>query len=226
MFQALHSTIGEQRLHNAALQIKTKEEFIAWDTADLPPAPGYFPEVVRLNKFGGDLVSDLASRAKSVSCAEAARLSQEPGTVVIDLRDADDFAAIHIKGSLNFPLGADDGAVLRPQDGNFGIWVGTLLSPKTPLLLVCSLGREIEAVQRLSRVGFENIVGVLTESGPVSALSPLWEAGCMPLESHTRHIWVRPSSWAMLIVPLFLTAGRFGFRRTRPTTPFVAMTTL
>jgi hydroxyacylglutathione hydrolase len=206
--QVLHSTIGEQRLHNAAVQIKTKEEFIAWDTADLPPAPGYFPEVVRLNKFGGELVADLAARAKTVTCEEAARLREVPGTVVVDLRDADDFAAVHIKGSLNFPLGADDGAVLRPQDGNFGIWVGTILSPKTPLLLVCTLGREVEAVQRLARVGFENVVGVLTESGPVSALSPLWEAGCMPLESHVRHIWVRYGLQSLRCVRLCLESTR------------------
>jgi hydroxyacylglutathione hydrolase len=47
-------------------------------------------------------------------------------------------------------------------DGDFAPWVGAMIADvKQPLLLVCDAGREEEVVTRLSRVGFDNVLGYL-----------------------------------------------------------------
>lgn len=45
--------------------------------------------------------------------------------------------------------------------GQYAIWVGTLLAFNQPLILVTEPGKEEEAILRLARVGFENVLGVL-----------------------------------------------------------------
>jgi hypothetical protein len=47
-------------------------------------------------------------------------------------------------------------------EGDFAPWVGALIADvKQPIILVTELGQEEESVTRLSRVGFDNLVGHL-----------------------------------------------------------------
>ena len=47
-------------------------------------------------------------------------------------------------------------------DGSFAPWVGTMIvDVKQPILLVCEADKVNEAVTRLSRVGFDNVLGHL-----------------------------------------------------------------
>jgi hypothetical protein len=47
-------------------------------------------------------------------------------------------------------------------DGDFAPWVGALIGDvKQPILLVTDLGLEEETVTRLTRVGFDNVIGHL-----------------------------------------------------------------
>jgi rhodanese-related sulfurtransferase len=78
---------------------------------------------------------------------------------VIDTRPGAEYGQGHIPGSLNIGL-----------DGRYAEWAGTVLAPLTPLILVCSTGREQEAAMRLARIGYENVVGIL-EGG-----MPAWRA--------------------------------------------------
>src|SRR6185312_2976936 len=55
-----------------------------------------------------------------------------------------------IPGSINIGL-----------NGQFAVWVGTLLQIDQPLILVTSPGKERESVLRLARVGYEEIKGFL-----------------------------------------------------------------
>jgi rhodanese-related sulfurtransferase len=61
-----------------------------------------------------------------------------------------DFAAGFIKGAINIGL-----------KGEFAVWVGTIIDVETPLLLVTEPGKEKEAIERLARIGFENVEGFL-----------------------------------------------------------------
>lgn len=144
-------------------------------TANLPPPPGYFRNVVEMNTHGAQNLQEVLDRAPSLppqefhACIIAAQ-SESDGSedlIVMDTRETNDFVQQYIAGSLNFALGTHGGDTLSPVEGNFGIWVGTLVSPQARLLIVAPPGKEEESVRRLARVGFQNVVGVL--SGGIAA---------------------------------------------------------
>ncbi|HEY0050611.1 MAG TPA: rhodanese-like domain-containing protein, partial [Pyrinomonadaceae bacterium] len=80
--------------------------------------------------------------------AEEARQFQG---LILDVRNADEYGAAHISGSLNIGLG-----------GQFASWAGTLIESGAPLVIVAeSEEKTDEAVMRLSRVGIESVEGFL-----------------------------------------------------------------
>ena len=155
-------SIGDQKANNYALRADmTKEEFVAEVTDGLLPPPAYFPLNVKLNKEGYasiDDVLDQGTRGLSPDAFEAA--ANETGAVVLDVRDKDAFRKAHVPRSTFIGL-----------DGNFAPWVGTMIvDVQQPILLVCDAEKVNEAVTRLSRVGFDQVLGHL--EGGVGA----WQA--------------------------------------------------
>jgi len=71
---------------------------------------------------------------------------------IIDVREPDQFWALHAKGSLNFALGTHGGLVLGHEDGNFALWLGRM-SEGEKIALVVDSERRQEAMVRLARVG-------------------------------------------------------------------------
>ena len=130
----------------------TKEEFVAEVTDGLLPPPAYFPLNVKLNKEGYAPIDEVLSRgtrALSPSAFEAA--ANEIGAVVLDVRSKEDFAKAHIPRSTFIGL-----------DGNFAPWVGAMIvDVEQPILLVCPEGKVEETITRLSRVGFDKVLGYL-----------------------------------------------------------------
>ena len=155
-------SVGDQKANNYALRADmTKEEFVAEVTDGLLPPPAYFPLNVKLNKEGYapiDAVLDQGTRSLSPDAFEAA--ANETGAVVLDVRDKDAFREAHVPRSTFIGL-----------DGNFAPWVGTMIvDVRQPILLVCDAEKVNEAVTRLSRVGFDQVLGHL--EGGVEA----WQA--------------------------------------------------
>ena len=155
-------SVGDQKANNYALRADmTKEEFVAEVTDGLLPPPAYFPLNVKLNKEGYapiDAVLDQGTRSLSPDAFEAA--ANETGSVVLDVRDKDAFREAHVPRSTFIGL-----------DGNFAPWVGTMIvDVQQPILLVCDAEKVNEAVTRLSRVGFDQVLGHL--EGGVEA----WQA--------------------------------------------------
>lgn len=142
------STIGRERLMNSALKPMTREEFIAEVTRDVPETPRYYLHSRDLNKTGPALDAERAMPATLTPSELATRAGQ--GALILDTRTGEAFSASHPPGALNVSL-----------DGQYASWVGTLVRPDEPLLLIAEPARVEEAVMRLSRVGYENVVGVL-----------------------------------------------------------------
>ncbi len=144
-----YSTIGQQRQFNYALQVTDKDAFIRMAT-DISTPPAYFPENARINKEGyEDLDTVMARNAQPLTPA-ALEAAVANGATVLDTRTPDAFGAGHVPGSLNVGL-----------DGQYAVWVGTLLTINQPLVLICEPDQAAEAVLRLARVGFESVVGYL-----------------------------------------------------------------
>ncbi len=146
-------SIGYEKANNYALRADmTKEEFVKEVTDGLTPPPQYFPMNVMLNKQGYediDVVLEKGQKGMSPDAFEVA--ANETGAIVLDVRHQFDFAAGHVPRSIFIGI-----------NGNFAPWVGALIADvKQPLLLVVPEGKLEEAITRLSRVGFDNILGYL-----------------------------------------------------------------
>ena len=76
--------------------------------------------------------------------------AQTIGAIILDTRTAMEFADAFIPGSINIGL-----------DGQFAPWVGTLIDIKLPIILVAENEKALEAITRLARIGFENVLGYL-----------------------------------------------------------------
>jgi hydroxyacylglutathione hydrolase len=144
-----YSTIGTERLTNAALQLKSRDDFIREVTAHLPPRPQYFAEDAIINREGADALRDLPP-IPALS-AEVAREAQAHGFVVLDTRAGEDFAHGHVPGSVNIGLG-----------GQFASWAGTVLGLGAKIILVAESDEKVEEARlRLARVGIEHVIGYL-----------------------------------------------------------------
>jgi len=143
------STIGTERLTNYALQIKSREEFIAQLTANLPARPEYFLKDAEINRAGASALSDLPA-LRAIAPAELNAML-DAGEVALDVRAGDEFAAGHVPGSINIAL-----------CGQFASWAGTVLGLAAHPVLIAASDQQIEeARMRLARVGIEILDGYL-----------------------------------------------------------------
>ena len=157
------STIGTERLTNYALQIKSREEFIASLTSKLPARPEYFSKDAEINRMGASSLSELRP-LRSLGPGELDRMLQQ-GELALDVRSGDDFAAGHVPGSVNIAL-----------SGQFASWAATVLGLTAHLVLIADSPQQIEEARvRLARVGIESLDGYL--AGGVTA----WKEAGLPL---------------------------------------------
>ena len=143
------STIGTERLTNYALQIKSREEFVAQLTSNLPARPEYFLKDAEINRTGATALSELPP-LRPIESSELNTLLRE-GEIALDVRPGEEFAAGHVPGSVNIAL-----------SGQFASWAGTVLGLSAhPVLIAGSDSQLEEARMRLARVGIEILDGYL-----------------------------------------------------------------
>jgi hydroxyacylglutathione hydrolase len=145
-------SIGDQKQNNYALRADmTKQEFVNEVTDGLLPPPAYFPKNVSLNKNGYGDVENIIRDAKPFDAKTFELIANETEALILDVRHQDDFSNRHIPKSIFIGI-----------DGQFAPWVGAMiLDIKQPIILVTPVGREIETITRLARVGYDNTIGYL-----------------------------------------------------------------
>ena len=149
-------TIGNQKETNYALRAgMTKNEFINEVTNGLLPPPAYFPLNVKLNKEGYQDVEEVIKKsAKPLTVKQFELMANETEAVILDVRHQTDFVKGFIPQSIFIGI-----------DGGFAPWVGALIKDTNQsILLVTPKGREEDTIKRLSRVGFDNVLGYLEGS--------------------------------------------------------------
>lgn len=153
MMKETVDSLGNQKKINYALRADmTKQDFITEVTDGLLPPPAYFPLNVKMNKEGYASIDDvIVLGKKAIAVADFKNSVEKAGAIVLDVRHQDEFAAAHIPGSIFVGL-----------DGQFAPWVGAMVKDvKQKIALVVSEDRLEEAITRLSRVGFDQIIGYL-----------------------------------------------------------------
>ncbi|MBX3102095.1 MAG: MBL fold metallo-hydrolase [Bacteroidetes bacterium] len=160
-------TLGNQKKTNYALQAASKAAFVQELTTGLMAPPAYFPENVRLNKLGYESIDEVMSRNAQALNPQAFQLEVEGGAWILDTRHPDLFEKGYVPGSINVGL-----------NGQYAVWVGTVIPFGKRLVLVPEPGKEEESILRLARVGYDNVAGYL------SSLEA-WKAAGLPVETVT-----------------------------------------
>lgn len=146
-------TLGHQKKVNYALDTSlSKEQFIKEVLTGLVPPPGYFPYNVLMNLKGYESLDKVVNRGvKGLNVKEFEVAFEETNTLLLDTRNAEDFARGFVPGAINIGL-----------NGQFASWVGTLIPDlKQAVLIIADKGKEEEAVLRMARVGYDNCIGFL-----------------------------------------------------------------
>jgi hydroxyacylglutathione hydrolase len=144
------STIGEQRKFNYALQPMSKVQFVEVVTDGIAPPPAYFPENARINREGYQNIDEILKRNLKPLSVEEFDSEVVDGALVLDTRHENFYEKGSLEDSINIPL-----------NGQYAVWVGSLIPINRPLVLITEPGKEHESVLRLARVGFENVKGYL-----------------------------------------------------------------
>ena len=147
------STLENQKKTNYALRENiTKEMFVKELLEGMPPPPQYFQKNALLNKSGYKPLDKVITQSNnSINIGQFCKLANSSEYLVLDVRHQKDFINGHIPSSLFIGL-----------NGTFAPWVGTLIENiDQKILLISEKGKEIEAITRLSRVGYDNCIGYL-----------------------------------------------------------------
>ncbi len=153
------STMGEQKATNYALLAPDKATFVDLVTEGQPPAPEYFVYDAILNRKNRDLLDETAPPT-ALDLAGFDQLVSD-GAMIIDGRDPEEFARGHLTGSVNVGLA-----------GRYAEFAGSVVPSDVDIVLVVDDGFELEAKNRLARIGFDRVVGFLRSPAEVMAANP------------------------------------------------------
>jgi glyoxylase-like metal-dependent hydrolase (beta-lactamase superfamily II)/rhodanese-related sulfurtransferase len=149
------STIGREKATNPLLSAPDPETFAAQLAASLGSYPAYFDRLAELNRAGPELLP--AEPVLAPVDAAAVRRLVAAGAVVVDVRPVAEVAAGHLPGSVAIPL--------RDQ---FASWLGWLLDPAVPLVIVRNPDQDpADVLWPALNIGFVRIAGEL--AGGVAA---------------------------------------------------------
>jgi len=143
------STIGFERRHNPAMNQPDAEAFTRFILADQPSVPMYWRRMRAVNQAGATPIADLAVPRPMTSDEVSHAVGH--GAIVVDARDAEQFAAGHIPGAQFVGLG-----------DTFGQWAGSMIPIDREIVLVLERPSDLApAVDQLRRAGFDRVVGWL-----------------------------------------------------------------
>jgi rhodanese-related sulfurtransferase len=127
----------------------SKDGFIELVTEGQPAPPGYFGYDAALNRQSRPLMDERPLTSMDLQSVDDATAA---GAVVVDVRPASEFAAGHLAASLGIAL-----------DGRFAEQAGCIIEPATSIVLIGDADAVAEARVRLARIGFDRVLGGLTD---------------------------------------------------------------
>jgi hydroxyacylglutathione hydrolase len=143
-----YSTIGEEKQTNYALKAQDKKGFIKAVTEGLLAPPQYFPINAKINKEGYESLDTVLEKSLNPLSIQQVKKAITDEVLILDTRNEEVFTNGFIPNSVSIAL-----------EGRFAEWAGSLLPFEQPIIIVTEIGREKEAIIRLARVGFSNVMG-------------------------------------------------------------------
>jgi hydroxyacylglutathione hydrolase len=164
------STIGYERRHNALLRVADVEAFATRLLRGQPTVPRYFARMRPTNQAGPALLGGRVPEPRPLDLEEA-RAALAAGALLLDLRPSADHAVAHAPGSQSVPLSP-----------SFGTWLGWVVDPDRPLVLILERADDWDdAIRQALRIGAEGSV-----LGHLRGGFGTWADGGGPLESTGR----------------------------------------
>lgn len=142
------STLGYERRASWAFAVKDEGAFVKQVLAGQPEPPPYFARMKRLN------AGQASALPAIVTDADPARQAVVAGAQVVDVRAPARFAAGHLHGAINVPLGR-----------SFLGYAGSVIDPERDIVLYGEPGNRFaaeEAARALALIGIDRVRGVLT----------------------------------------------------------------
>ncbi len=141
------STLGFERLTNAALRATDEEAFVREILTAQPEPPRYFARMKRVNRDGMPEPARGAA-APQLSAAELDAAIVR-GALVVDTRPSAAFVA-----------GFVPGAICVPRSKSFTSYFGSVAPEECPVVLLVAAGADLAPLaRRLHRIGFDRVVG-------------------------------------------------------------------
>jgi len=142
------STIGTEKATNPLLAAPDEDTFVRLLADSLGSYPAYFARLGELNRHGPLVTAPPV--LPPLDAVEVRRLLGD-GATVLDVRPVADYAAGHIPGSVAIPLRAA-----------FATWLGWLLRPDMPIVVVRNPGQNpADILWPALAVGYPNLAGEL-----------------------------------------------------------------
>jgi hydroxyacylglutathione hydrolase len=159
------STVGYEKIANWGVTSPDEEAFVAQVLEGQPDPPPYFAEMKRINRAGPPVLGAMPVPV----LRDPATITAPPtdGEFVVDVRAADLFAAAHIPGSLNLPLG-----------GSFLKWAGWVFPYDRDVVLIAgsAMGAAL-AARQLALIGVDRVAGWFADD-----VFSVWERSRQALE--------------------------------------------
>jgi hydroxyacylglutathione hydrolase len=161
------SSIGFERRHNPMVQPTDVDTFARLLLRDQPAFPRYFARMRPTNQAGPRLLGGRPAEPTALTVDDV-RAAMARDAVVVDLRSPAAHSMAHIPGSVSIPSGS-----------SFGTWLGWVVDPDRPLVLILEAAADWDdAARQAMRVGYENLAGHLRGGfGAWSAVGAPVEAG-------------------------------------------------
>ncbi|GIE36300.1 MBL fold metallo-hydrolase [Actinoplanes italicus] len=143
------STIGVEKAGNPLLAAADANAFVAQLVGSLSSYPAYFRWLGEINRRGPAVI-DTTPALPQLSAGEVRRLLAD-GAVIVDVRPVADVAAGHIPGAIAIPLRAQ-----------FATWLGWLVSPEIPVVIVRNPDQDpADILWPALNIGFDRLAGEL-----------------------------------------------------------------
>jgi hydroxyacylglutathione hydrolase len=159
------TTIGAEKTGNRLLGAPDVDTFTDWLLGSLGSYPAYFDRLAEANRRGPALITD-PPRLTAFDAERVRRLLAQGG-IAVDVRPVRDTAAGHIPGAIAIPL--------REQ---FATWLGWLIPPDTPLVIVRNPDQDPDDILWPALN-----VGVQTIAGELAGGMPAWAAAGHPVRT-------------------------------------------
>jgi hydroxyacylglutathione hydrolase len=158
------STIGREVTTNPLLGIDDEDAFVTALLGSLGSYPPYFRRLGVLNRRGPKVLRGGGLPGLPRLPVSAVHQLRTDGALVLDVRPVTDYAAGHIPGAVSIPLRAQ-----------FATWLGWLIPPDTPLVILRGPDQDLDdVVWQALTIGHDRLAGEL--EGGIDA----WTAAGQP----------------------------------------------